>query len=179
MQNHFPQHRSHNTCGAGADDILHIREIFLKHAAFIICHFGDVAGRNPHTVIGKHAKRRGLLKQRDFCRAQRHRQIRRDVRCDPKAMGVINHAFYPETVGQLQRGNVARLRQRAPQRDHPFKFLVVIVRDIWPGGSLKRDRHIEHGVIGVRALVDSGGIYVRLERRSHLAQRLGCSVELR
>src|SRR5207245_5519542 len=42
--------------------------------------------------------------------------------------------------------------QRAPQRDHPFKFLVVIVRDIWPGGSLKRDRHIEHGVIGVRAL---------------------------
>src|SRR5437667_68929 len=61
----------------------------------------------------------------------------------------------------------------------PFKFLVVIVRDIWPGGSLKRDRHIEHGVIGVRALVDSGGIYVRLERRSHLAQRLGCSIELR
>src|SRR5204862_5852548 len=66
-----------------------------------------------------------------------------------------------------------------PQREHRSKTLAVSVRDIWPGGSLKRDRHIKHGVIRVRALVDSGGIDVGLERRSHLAQRLGCSVELR
>src|SRR3989441_8616491 len=66
MQNHFPQHRSHNTCGTGADDILHIREIFLEHTAFIICHFGDVAGRNPHTLIWEKPKSPGLLKERGF-----------------------------------------------------------------------------------------------------------------
>ena len=80
-----------------------------------------------HAVIGEDAEGRRLLHGRDFDRAQRDRQVGRDIGSDAEAMGVVDDGLDPEAVGQFQRGDVAGLGQRAPKRNRAFKLFVVVV----------------------------------------------------
>src|SRR5580658_456710 len=80
-------------------------------------------------------------------------------------------------VGKLKRGDVSGLGESTSQRNGALKFVVVIVRRIGAGCSLKSYRRVQDGVVGAAALVDHGGIDVRLERRPNLAQGLGRAVE--
>ena len=132
----------------GADDVLDVGKVFFQDAAFVVRHLGDVARSDAHAVVGKHAEGGSLLEGRDFRRAQRDRQVGRDVRGDAEAVGVVDHRLDAEVVGQLQRGNVARLGQRAAQRDRAFKFLVVIVRSVRAGRRVESDGRIEDRVVG-------------------------------
>ncbi len=179
MQHHFAQHRGHDARRALADHILHVRKIFLQHAPFIVGHAREVARGHAHTVIGEDAICRRLFDQRDFRRPQRYRQIRRQLRCDAKPVGVFDHGFDAHFVRQLQRRDITRLRQRPPQRYDAFKFFVVVVRRVRPGGRIKADGLIENGVIGAGALVDDGRVNVRFERRPNLAHSLRGAVKFR
>src|SRR5271156_3238423 len=52
------------------------------------------------------------------------------------------------------------------------------MRRVRAGRSLKSNWRIHNSVVGAGALVDRGGIYVRLERRADLAQSLRGAIEL-
>ena len=127
---------------------LHIREIFFEHAAFVVGDARDVARRHAHAVVGKDAVGGGLLQQRNFGRAESDRQVRRQFRSDAEALGIVDHAPDADFVRQLERGNIARLSQRAAQRDDAFEFLVVIVRSVGTGGRFEADGFVEDGVVG-------------------------------
>src|SRR4029077_17320633 len=105
------------------------------------------AGIDADAVTGKNAVRRRLLQQRHFRSAQRYWQIRGDIRGDAEAMGVVDHSLDTQTVSQLQRWNVARLGQRAAERNRAFKLLIVVVRDVRARRGLKRYRPVHDGVI--------------------------------
>ena len=94
-------------------------------------------------------------------------------------MGVVDDRFHAQAVGKFEGRNIARIRQGAPQRDQALVTFVVVVRRIGPGSGLERDGRIQNSVIGRCTLIDRGGVDERLERRSHLAQSLGSTVELR
>ena len=83
----------------------------------------------------------------------------------------------PTLVGQLQRRNIARLRQSAAQRDDALKFFVVVMRRVGAGGGFKADGLVENRVIGTGALIDDRRVDIRLEGRSHLPQGLRGAVE--
>ena len=87
VQHDLAQHGGHGAGGAGADHVLDVRDIFFERAAFVIGYFGDVARRDVNAVVGKDAEGGSLLDGRYFDRAQRHRQIGRDVRSDAEAVG--------------------------------------------------------------------------------------------
>src|SRR5207244_5317964 len=63
------------------------------------------------------------------------------------------------------------LCQRTAERNGPFKLFVVVVRNVGTGRGLKRYRAAHDGVIRLCPLINGGGVYIGLERRSHLAQR--------
>jgi hypothetical protein len=111
-----PQHGRHGPRGVRTDYIFDFGEILFQHAAFVVRHLGNVAGIDADAVTGKNAVRRRLLQQRNFRSAQRYWQIRRDIRRDAEAMGVVDHSLDTQTVGQLQRWNVAGLGQRTAER---------------------------------------------------------------
>src|SRR5205807_7177987 len=105
----------------------------------------------------------------DFRRTQRHRKICGKVCGNAETVRIVDHSLDTDAVGKLERGNVSGLGESAAQRDGALKLVVVVVRRVRAGGSLKSYRRVENGVAGAAALVDHGGIDVRLERRTDLA----------
>ena len=94
-------------------------------------------------------------------------------------MRVVDHRVDSDAIGQFERGDVSGLRQRSPQRDRTLEFAIVVVRGVWAGCGLKCYRRIHNRVVGAASLVDHGGVYVGLKRRSDLAQSLRGAVEFR
>src|SRR5208282_6050448 len=168
-------HELHPDRQGGSGPSLFFAEGFL----FVVAgHLGDVAWSDAYAVVRKHAESRGLLERRDLRRAQRHRKVGRNIRGNAEAVRVIDDGLDADVVSQLERGNVSGLGERAPQRDGALKFVVVVVRRIRAGGSLKSYGRVQNRIVGASALVDDGGIDVGLERRPNLAQRLRGAVEL-
>src|ERR1019366_4674491 len=91
---------------------------------------------------------------------------------------VIDPRPNADAVGKLERGDVSGLCERAPQRDGTLEFVVVVVRRIRAGGGLKSYRRVQNGIVGAAALVDDGGIDIRLERRTNLGPRPRGAIEL-
>ena len=163
MQYHLTQHRSHDAGGARANRVSHVRKVFFHDAALIITDLGDKTWREPHPVIWKYAECGSLLDQSNFCGAQRHRQIGRDIRADSEAVGVIDYGLNSHRIGKLQRGNVARLCQGPAQGDLSLKFFVVVMGRIRSRCGLKSKRLINDSVIRRGTLVDSRSVYVWFE----------------
>ena len=80
---------------------------------------------------------------------RRDRQVRRDVRRDAEAMGVVDDRLNSDAVGQLQRGNVAGLGQRTPKGDGTLKVFVVVV-------GRMQDLRAVGKVTGASRMVSSG-----------------------
>ena len=93
-------------------------------------------------------------------------------------MGVVDDATNSDAVGELECGNIARLRERTAQGDDAFKLLVGVVRCVRCRAGLEGDGRVEDGVFGTCALIDGGSVDVGLEGRSGLSQGLGDAVEL-
>ena len=168
MQHDFPQHEGHDASRASADHVFHVGKIFLQHAAFVVFNFRDVAWHDANAVIRENAEGGSLLEQGNFGRAQCHGQVGRDIGSNPEAMRVVDHSPYSDTVRELERRNVARLRERPPQSYRAFKLLIIIVGRVRAGCGLESDRRIEDGVVRSCSLIDGSSIDVRFERRSDL-----------
>ena len=80
-------------------------------------------------------------------------------------------------IGELQCGDVARLRERAAQRDDAFKFFVVVVRRVGARRRVEADGLVEDRVVGAGTFVDDRGVDVGLEGRADLAHGLRGAVE--
>ena len=163
MQHNVSEHGGHDARGVHTDHIFDLGEILFQNAAFVIRHFGDVAGIDAYAIVGKNTVGRSLLEKRNFGSTQRYRQIRRNVRCNAEAVGVVDHSLDAKILGQLQRWNVAGLCQCTAKSDGAFKLLVVIVRNVWAGRGLKRYRPVHDRVIGLCPLINGGGIDVGFE----------------
>src|SRR5580698_3179008 len=178
VHNDFAQHRSHDARGPLADNIFHVGKIFFQYQALIVGNPSDGARSHANAVIGKDTVSGGLLDQGNFRGAQSNRQVRRNFRGDAESRGVFDDTLDSDFVGEFQCGNVARLRQGAPQSDDALIFLVVVVRSVGTIRGFEADGFIENCVIRAGALIDDGGVNVRLERRTYLPQRLRSAVEL-
>src|SRR6202163_1003375 len=93
-------------------------------------------------------------------------------------MRVVDHSFYSDVVGNLQRRNIARLRQRPSQRDGAFKFVIVVMRSVRSRLGLKSDGFIYNRVVRSCALIDGGSVNVGFERRPYLQARRRRPLEL-
>ena len=74
------------------------------------------------------AVRRGDLDRRRLEHAQRDRRIRVRVGADADALPEARHLVEARHLGDLDRRDVARERQRAPERDQPVVLVLVVTR---------------------------------------------------
>ena len=164
VQHHASQQFHHHPRRMCADHVAHVGKVLLHDVPVVIGHLADGMRAQPYAVVGKGRVRRGVLQQGDFGRAQRHRQIGLDLRGDAEFVHVLDHRLDADPLRQLDRRNIARLRQRVAQRDRSLVLAVVVVRRPGSGDAGKTDGRIDDGVIGQRALLHRRRVDVGLER---------------
>ena len=71
----------------------------------------------------------------------------------------LDHVLHSHVIQQPHRGNIARIRQRPPQRDAPFEFLVVILRRVILPAAAERYRRIHNRVEWRKSLLTSASAY--------------------
>ena len=72
--------------------------------------------------------------------------------------------MHSHTLGDFQRRNIARLRQRVPQSDVALEFVVVVVGRVRTGASHESGGGIQNQIVGRGAeRVYGRGVNIRLE----------------
>ncbi len=125
-----------------------------------------------HRVGADHAQQRGLA------RAQREREIGRQVVIDTEALGVFADQRHADVLRQPHRHHVARLLDAEAQGRGAVELLRVVFRRPDAVAGVDLERRVHHHGRGRIAVVEGSRVDDRLERRSGLAQRLGRAVEL-
>ena len=125
---HALQQAGHHERGVGTNDVDRLGAPFLEQIPFAIGDGLDEIGLGPHTPVRKHGIGAGDFQQRPFTRAQRDRQIRRHFAREAEPLRIRHDARRADRFHHLDRRDVARLLERAPQRDRPLELVVVVLR---------------------------------------------------
>ena len=153
--------------------------VLFQQVAVPIHHPQDVEGLHANALIRKHRIRARHLEQRPIPRAERDRQIRREILLEPESFGQRDHVLRAEGVHHLDRRHVARFLEGVPQRNRAFERVVVVVRAVdLPVAGRIADRRVEQNGGGREPPIDRGGVDDRLERRPELPVGLDRAVEL-
>ena len=99
----------------------------------------DLERRHPHALVREDGEGADDFEQRRLARAERRRQVRLHLRREPEPLRRRSSTCCgPSVLHQPHGRDVARLLERAPQRDRPFELLVVVQRRVerlaGPGG---------------------------------------------
>ena len=137
--------------------------------------------------VGEHRERLGDLERRQLEDAERNRRIAAQRRlADAGSPPQRRDGVEAGLLGQLDRGDVARQRQRAAQRDHAVVLVVVVARRPVAFGQRPRRRLVEQqhrrrdvGALIRGRLIEGRQVDERLEHRAGLAPGAGGAVELR
>ena len=136
-------------------------------------------GFDADAAVREHGVGAGDLEQRSFARAERDRQVRRELAREAEPLRVGHHDRRPDLFHHLDRRDVARILQRAPQRHRSLELVVVILRLVDLSGARRvADRLVHDQRRRGQAAVDRRRIDDRLERRSELAVGLHGAIEL-
>ena len=158
---------------------MHHRPRLFEQSAVVAGDAADIMRLDANAIIGKDGEGGGVLEEPDFSGAERHGQIGRQGTRDPEAPGRLDHVGDAHLLGDLDRGDVPRACQRAPQRDDALEFFVVVVRRIGLTATDGGERSVEHRIERRHAFFDGSGVNVGLERAAHLSQGLCGPIELR
>ena len=133
-----------------------------------------LAAVREHRIGRDHAHHGGLA------RAERERQIGRQIVIDAEALGVFGDQRHADVLRKPHRHHVARMLDAEAQRLRPVELVRIVFRlpDAAARALIDLDRRIHHDGRGRVAVVERGGVNERLERRARLAQRLRGAVEL-
>ena len=135
---------------------------------------------HANAVIRERGVGAGDFDQRHFLRAERHRQERPEVLREAELLRIRRDLRRAEHVDDLHRRNVARLLERAPQRQRAHELAIVVARRVrrLAGAGVERRRLVDQDRRRREAAIDRRGVEDRLDRRAHLAIRLRRAIEL-
>ena len=159
VRGHAPQQDHHRSRRLLVDYLVHRRFVLPQRDPVRIRHLADQPRRHAYPIVRKHRIRCHLLLKRDLHRAQRHRQIRGNVRRHPKPVRYVDHLVNAHPRRQLQRRNIARLRKRISNRHRALVVVLVVVRRVTP----KAHRPIHNDVRGLHPVFDRRRVHIRFE----------------
>ena len=120
------------------------------------------------------------LDQRGFGRAERRRKKRRKVLGEAEPLRIGDDLPRAEHLHHPHRGHVARILERATQRDRPFVLAVVIARRVrrLARAGVERGGRVVENRRRRQPAIDGGRVEKRLERGAELPVGLRGAIEL-
>ena len=177
---HRLQHVGHDVRRAGPQHLAAFRHVFLQDVAEAVHHAqdGDRLGVDA-VVVQRRVGRRDF--QRDhLARTQGNGVHSGEIRGDPQFVSVVDHNLRPHhLLHQTRCHQVQASPQTLTERRGPALRAIVVVRR--PARAVRHEQHdrlIQQLVRGHVAVVHSGRVHERLERRARLPFGLRCPVEL-